>query len=289
MVDPLDSDLPQQPPTDPGTDFSDPGTDFSDPGTGSTDPVTGPNDDGLAGDGFGLDQFGAVDDDQGISLDELSKAYAELIGKGDDPYEPPNKRRAAGPEELVDQIVDQGTSSDQDEVCELGPRSIVEAILFVGHPHNEPLSCARLASLMRGVSTREVDELIGELNAQYRAHQHPFHVAMHSAGYRLELREDFASLRDVFYGRVREARLSQAVIDVLAIVAYQQGCTRHDIEEIRRRPSGSLLSQLVRRRLLRIERPDEKPRTPRYFVTDRFLALFGLTDIDELPQSHDMD
>ncbi len=109
------------------------------------------------------------------------------------------------------------------------------------------------------------------------------------SGYRLELREDFAPLRNVFYGRVREARLSQAVIDVLAIVAYRQGCTRTDIEEMRRRPSGALLSQLVRRKLLRIERPQEKPRVPRYFVTDRFLELFGLASLDELPQSHDVD
>ncbi len=236
-------------------------------------------------DGFGLEQFETIADDQGISLDELSKAYAELIDKGDDPYEPPSNRQATGAEDIVEQI----ESADPDATCELGPTSIVEAILFVGHPRNEPLSGDRLASLMRGVAAREIDDLISQLNAQYDQHQHPFHVAVHSGGYRLELREEFASLRNVFYGRVREARLSQAVIDVLAIVAYQQGCSRHDIEEIRRRPSGALLSQLVRRRLLRIERPDEKPRTPRYFVTDRFLSFFGLASIDELPQSQDMD
>ena len=79
------------------------------------------------------------------------------------------------------------------------------------------------------------------------------------------------------------------MIDVLAVVAYQQGCTRQDIEKVRGRPSGAILSQLVRRRLLRIERPDKKPRTPRYFVTQRFFDLFGLASIDELPQSHDVD
>ena len=62
-----------------------------------------------------------------------------------------------------------------------------------------------------------------------------------------------------------------------------------DVELVRHRPSGGILSQLVRRRLLRIERSETKPRTSRYYVTDRFLALFGLGSIDELPQSQDMD
>ena len=185
--------------------------------------------------------------------------------------------------------MDQVEPTAVDDSCELSPRSIVEAILFVGHPQNEPISSGQLASLMRGVPNREIDELVEALNREYDQYQHPYHVAIHGAGYRLELREEYASMRNVFYGRVREARLSQAVIDVLAIVAYQQGCTRLDIEDIRRRPSGAILAQLVRRKLLRIERPDKKPRTPRYFVADRFLKLFGLDSTDELPQSHEMD
>jgi len=234
---------------------------------------------------LGLEQFGSVDDDQGISLDELSQAYAELIGKGEDPYEPPEKR----PSTTEAAVIDQAEPLEPGAAVGLCPKSIIEAILFVGHPGNEPVSGERLASLMRGVPPREVDELIAELNVDYEALQHPYHVARHAGGYRLELCEQFASLRNVFYGRVREARLSQAVIDVLAIVAYQQGCTRQQVEKIRGRPSGAVLSQLVRRRLLRVERPEQKPRRPRYYVTQRFLDLFELSGIDELPQSQEMD
>ncbi len=237
-----------------------------------------------AGD-FGLDQFAALSDDQGISLDELSQAYAALIGKGDDPYEPPSAAHATGAEE----VLDHAEATTQDDSCELCPRSIVEAVLFVGHPRNEPITSQHLASLMRGVRAREIEDLIAELNADYQTRQHPYHIVSVGSGYRLELREIFTPLRNVFYGRVREARLSQSVIDVLAVVAYRQGCTRTDIEQVRGRPSAALLSQLVRRKLLRIERRDEKRRTPRYFVTDRFLKLFGLASLDELPQSQDVD
>ena len=50
------------------------------------------------GDGhdLGLDQFEAVTDDQGISLDQLSQAYAQLLGKGEDPYEPPAEAARVG-------------------------------------------------------------------------------------------------------------------------------------------------------------------------------------------------
>jgi segregation and condensation protein B len=234
---------------------------------------------------LGLAQFEAVADDQGISLDDLSKAYAALLGKGDDPYEPPPERQTGGGTPPPDPI----PSAEEEEACQLCPRSIVEAMLFVGHPRNEPISNKQLASLMRGVPPREIDELIDELNAEYDQLQHPYRIVRCGTGYRLELRDEFATLRGVFYGRVREARLSQAAIDVLAIVAYQQGCSRGDVEEIRQRPSGALLAQLVRRRLLRIERGEQKPRTPRYFITDRFLELFGLSSVEELPQSPEMD
>ncbi|MHB8974491.1 MAG: SMC-Scp complex subunit ScpB [Pirellulaceae bacterium] len=239
------------------------------------------------GDGhdLGLDQFEAVTDEPGISLDQLSQAYAQLLRKGEDPYEPPAETH----ESVVEEVLEQTAAEPDEDACGLCPRSIVEAILFVGHPKNEPMTGEQIAALMRGVPAREIDELVQELNQAYQDHGHPYHIASVGAGYRLELREEFWSLRNVFYGRVREARLSQAAVDVLAIAAYQQGLTRPEIDTLRGRPCGVLLAQLVRRRLLRIDRPATKPRVSRYYTTDRFLKLFGLSGLDELPQSQDVD
>ena len=103
----------------------------------------------------------------------------------------------------------------------------------------------------------------------------------------MALRREFHSLRNRFYGRVREARLSQAAIDVLALVAYQQPMTAEQIHRLRGRPSRHVLAHLVRRGLLRIERPDPKRRTPHYFTTDRFLRLFNLQSLDDLPRSEE--
>ena len=184
---------------------------------------------------MGLEQFEAVADDQGISLDQLSQAYALLLGKGDDPYEPPAEPQESAVEDVVDQA---GAEADEDDACQLCPRSIVEAILFVGHPRNEPMTAQQIAALMRGVPAR--DRRTGQRTQSRHTSSTamPCHITSVDAGYRLELREEFWSLRNVFYGRVREARLSQAAVDVLAIVAYQQGLTRPEIDDMRGRPAA---------------------------------------------------
>ena len=222
--------------------------------------------------------------DEEVSLDALSAAYAGLVGGNPPPAsdlpspdddEPPT----ADPDEL------EGAQADEP----VSPLGILEAVLFVGNTENAPLTAKRLAALMRGVSPREIDELVVELNARYQSLECPYHIVSQGAGYVLRLRDEYANLRDLFYGSVREARLSQAAIDILAVIAYGQPLTREEIDRARGRPSGGILSQLVRRKLLRIERPQQKPRQPKYYTTARFLKIMGLEDISELPQSHEID
>ena len=110
-----------------------------------------------------------------------------------------------------------------------------------------------------------------------------------SGGYRLGLRDSHSALRNAFYGKVRTAKLSQAAVDVLAIVAYHQPLDKNEVEEMRREPSARLLNQLVRRELLSVKRTEEKPRRSLFRTTDRFLDFFGLTSLDDLPQSQDFD
>ena len=162
-------------------------------------------------------------------------------------------------------------------------------MLFVGDRDNRPLTAARAAELMRGVEPGEIGGLIEELNQRYTRSGCPYFVAEDSDGYRITLRKPFHPLREQFYGRIREARLSQAAIDVLAIVAYQQPLSAEQIGAVRGKPSGPVLSQLVHRGLLRIERLPGKRRTVQYFTTDRFLQLFGLQTLADLPQSEELD
>lgn len=231
--------------------------------------------------------------DEGLSLDELSQAYAALLKKGSDPY--PEEASsvetavAADPTAVTAAELAAPIRGEDDAACEITPRSILEAILFVGHPTGEPLLSERIAGLMRGVKPGEVDDLVQELNRDYEQSGAPYSVLSVGQGYQLALKPEFASLRDAFYGRIREARLSQQAIDVLAIVAYHQPLTQEEIDRLRSKPSGGVLSQLVRRDLLAMERPTQAKAKPSYRTTDRFLDLFGLDDLSELPRSQELE
>jgi segregation and condensation protein B len=101
------------------------------------------------------------------------------------------------------------------------------------------------------------------------------------------LREQYDRLREKFFGRTRQAKLSPAAIEVLAAVAYNEPVTAEEVTKLRGAASAHLLAQLVRRQLLRIERIDAKPRRTVSWTTERFLSLFGLETLADLPRGED--
>lgn len=237
---------------------------------------------------LGLEGFRTNPQGQGLSLEELGSAYAELLSRGSTPYEESDAGAAAPHLSRTEVDISFDDPQTADIGCDVTPKSILEAILFVGNNQNLPLTSRMVAALMRGVRPQEIDALVNELNAEYRAEGSPYEIVSVAAGYLLQLREEFASLRDSFYGRVREATLTQSAVDVLAIVAYRQPITRQEVDEIRGKPSGGMLSQLLRRGLLRLDRAEDKTKLLQYRTTDRFLQLFGLENLAELPQSQDL-
>jgi segregation and condensation protein B len=233
-----------------------------------------------------------------ISLDELARAFAQVMGappqsgaQAESP-QPPAAEGAIEVEEtngLLPATVRGEESIASDDSGPVTPLGILEAMLFVGDRGNRPLTAPRAAELMRGVEPGEIPDLVEELNRRYAHGGAPYYVAEDSDGFRITLRKPFHPLHEKFHGRIREARLSQAAIDVLAVVAYQQPLTADQIGAVRGKPSSPVLSQLVHRGLLRIERTTGKRRTAQYFTTDRFLKLFGLQTLADLPQSEELD
>jgi segregation and condensation protein B len=238
--------------------------------------------------------------EEDLSLQKLTDAFAQLLSVEEDEGEV----EVANGEGAVDESVDGATEevASESPVAEakpapqgepepppedetpVTPRSILEAMLFVDNSMNHPLSARQAASLLRGVSPHEVAGLVDELNEIYDEAGTPYKITSESDGFRLTVRSKYRRLADNFHGRIRDARLSQAAIDVLALVAYQQPATKDQIDEIRGKPSGGLLNQLVRRQLLRVEHVDGKPRKKKFHTTDRFLDLFGLESVEDLPQ-----
>ncbi len=225
---------------------------------------------------------------QGVSLEALTAAFAQAMG-GDAPQEPDELQAEPQPDDEIEPVDKDMTGEDDDVACPVCPSSILEAMLFVGRRDGRPLRVQEAADLMRGVEPGEIPGLVDTLNRRYRATGCPYEIQSERGGYRLALARPFYSMRDRFYGRIREARLSQAAIDVLAIVAYEQPLTAERITELRGKSSAHIVRQLVRRDLLRIVRPEEEPAVAQYHTTDRFLRLFGLADLDDLPRSEELD
>lgn len=168
------------------------------------------------------------------------------------------------------------------------PRTILEALLFVGNPAREPLAAETAAALMQGVTAREIDGMVAELNAQYEADGCPYEIVARGPGYLMVLRAEFDAVRRQIDGRLRQARLSTAAVECLSLVAYNQPITVDEVSRLRGSPAGSILAQLVRRRLLRIDRAAGGGRTT-YRTSERFLELLGLDSLDDLPQQEELE
>jgi segregation and condensation protein B len=163
---------------------------------------------------------------------------------------------------------------------------IVEAMLFVG---GAPLTPERACDALRGLTPAQFLEVIGGLNRAYRQQGRPYRIQPQERGYALALHRRYRPVLDKLYGTAREARLSPAAVDVLALVAYRQPATKQEIDSLRGADSGALLRQLVRRGLVAVVgRADAAQREVSYGTTPRFLQLFRLRSLDDLPQTQDL-
>jgi len=167
------------------------------------------------------------------------------------------------------------------------PGQVIEAALFVG---GGPLSAGKLYALLRGtIALDDVPELIDELNRLYASQSRPYEIRLKDGGYVLDLCSDYEKLRHRVFGQgPREVRLTQEQLEVLALVAYRQPISEAGIAELGRPESGSILRQLLRRELVGLERAEQDRKDVRYHTTERFLSVFGLASLDELPQPEDL-
>lgn len=224
-----------------------------------------------------------------LSLSRLREAFAAMLApQRDEKPAATDSRASAGPDRAADDG-SPGEAALQADPCEINPRSVVEAMLFVGRPDGGSLSAREMAAAMRGCSPTEIDAAVAELNTLYARDGAPYEIVSSATGFRLALRGEFARMRDKLYGRVRETRLYSSALEVLSIVAYNQPTTAEEINRLRDTPSGAVLATLVRRRLVRLERSDEGRQPPRYWTTDRFLRLLGLESLAVLPQSEELE
>lgn len=157
----------------------------------------------------------------------------------------------------------------------------LEAVLFAS---GEPIELDRLAQaaeLERDIAEKMIDRL----NDRYSESGSALTVARLGTSYQLMTRTEFSRYIKTALETRRQAPLSQAALEVLAIVAYNQPVTRGFVEQVRGVDSSGVVKSLTERGLLEeYGRLEDVPGRPiAYKTTENFLRCFGLGSIDALP------
>ncbi len=167
----------------------------------------------------------------------------------------------------------------------ISPREVIEAALFVGG--DVALTARRLAGLIGSDGDPRVAvRIIDQLNSDYEAENRPYEIRLQEGGYRLRLRDDFARLQSQVYGTgPREVRLSPEVLEMLAFVAWNQPVDADSLKESGHSRPMAAIRQLLRLELVEITRTGSGRSDVVYGTGDRFLELFHLDSLDDLPQA----
>ncbi|HEX4795997.1 MAG TPA: SMC-Scp complex subunit ScpB [Humisphaera sp.] len=180
---------------------------------------------------------------------------------------------------LEDSADESGDSTSSDQIVDKGA---LEAMLMSTH---HPLTAGRLAEMLDLPSTKPIRQAIKNLNADYESSGRSFRIEQVAGGFQILTLPTFGDYLKKLHQKEGDAKLSKAALETLAIIAYKQPMLRADVEAIRGVACGETIRSLMEKHLVKIAGRAEEPGRPiLYGTTKRFLELFGLNSIKELPQ-----
>jgi segregation and condensation protein B len=159
-------------------------------------------------------------------------------------------------------------------------RQGLEALLFVS---DEPMSAGSLAQAVE-VDRRTVESTLQAMAADYESRSSGLALRNVAGGWRLSTHPDTAPYVEQFVLSNRHARLTKAGLETLAIVAYKQPVTRHQVAAIRGVNSDGVLRALSDRGLVSEVGREEGPGRPvLYGTSPEFLERLGMPSLAALP------
>lgn len=161
----------------------------------------------------------------------------------------------------------------------------LEAMLFA---HAEPVEMERLADALR-LSATETEELLERLQKRYDEQESGFALLRFGPDrWQMTTRPYYGEVVKRILDTRRNAPLSPAALEVLAVIAYNQPVSRSFIEQVRGVDSSSTVTKLLEKGLIEEAGRLDLPGKPVAFqVTDTFLRVFGLGSLQDLPPLHD--
>lgn len=155
----------------------------------------------------------------------------------------------------------------------------VQAVLFAA---GEPYEKERLAKLLE-IDIEMLSQLVERINEFYQ--KTPFAILELDQSYQMVTRAEYAAIIRQALEVKNNAPLSQAALEVLAIIAYNQPVTKSFIEQVRGVDSSSVVNSLVSKGLVEEQGRLEIPGRPlSYGTTEHFLRCFGMKSIEALPK-----
>ncbi len=166
------------------------------------------------------------------------------------------------------------------------PLATVEAILFAT---DSPLTAAKIAQVAEIESQRDVKQAISALNERYEQFGSAFRIEAIAGGFQMLTQPQYHEVLSRLLSARAETKLSQASLETLSIVAYRQPILRADIEAIRGVACGEVLRNLLEKQLVKIVgRAEVLGRPMLYGTTKRFLEIFGLANLADLPKAQEL-
>ncbi|MBA7677072.1 Segregation and condensation protein B [subsurface metagenome] len=163
--------------------------------------------------------------------------------------------------------------------------SVVEAVLFAS---DEPLTAERLAKIAE-TSIRQIRRHIENLNDKYNTGKNAFTIEQIAGGYQMMTLGPYNYWLKKLLRTRTDSKLSPAALETLAIIAYKQPVIRADIEAVRGVMVGEIVRGLMFKGLVRIVgRAEVLGRPMLYGTTKKFLEVFGLNSLKDLPKIEEL-
>ena len=159
-------------------------------------------------------------------------------------------------------------------------RPALEAVLMVA---DQPLDEIALATAV-GYPAPEVAAALAGLSAEYTEQERGFDLRNVAGGWRFYTREEYAAVVEGFVLEGQQARLTQAALETLAVVAYQQPVSRARVSAIRGVNVDGVMRTLVNRGLVEEAGQDGEHGATLYRTSSYFLERIGIVSLDELPE-----
>ena len=183
-------------------------------------------------------------------------------------------------EEVKSVVLEENEANEENQIK--NPAAVIEAIIFAA---GYPMKYDKLAQTLN-ITPSEVKRYVSELAEKYNDDSHGIMILMFPETCQFCTKEQHLPYIKEALGIKRGGNLSNSSMEVLAIVAYNQPITRSFVDAVRGVDSSYAVSSLIDKGLIEATgRMDAPGRPMLYSTTDKFLRVFGISSINELPEA----